>query len=46
MEIGNGFFEGDFKSCFDTLDHDFISKQIERFPLYKLIKKFLKSRIM
>ena len=36
-------FEGDFKSCFDTLDHNFILKSIKGFPLYKLIEKFLKA---
>ena len=36
-------FEGDFKSCFDTLSHNFILKQIKRFPLYSLIEKFLKA---
>ena len=36
-------FEGDFKSCFDTLDHDFILKQIKGFPLYDLVEKFLKA---
>lgn len=36
-------FEGDFRSCFDTLDHEFILKQIKRFPLYTLIEKFLKA---
>lgn len=36
-------FEGDFKACFDTLDHDFILKQIKGFPLYNLVGKFLKA---
>jgi len=36
-------FEGDFKSCFDTLDHNFILEQIKGFPLYKLVKRFLKA---
>ena len=36
-------FEGDFKSCFDTLDHDFILKEIKGFPLEKLVEKFLKA---
>ena len=36
-------FEGDFKSCFDTLDHDFILKKIKGFPLYNLVEKFLKA---
>lgn len=36
-------FEGDFKSCFDTLLHSFILKQINTFPLYSLVEKFLKA---
>jgi len=36
-------FEGDFKSCFDTLDHNFILKEIKGFPLYNLVEKFLKA---
>ena len=36
-------FEGDFKSCFDTLSHDFILEQIKGFPLEKLVEKFLKA---
>jgi RNA-directed DNA polymerase len=36
-------FEGDFKSCFDTLDHDFILKQIKDFPFCHLVEKFLKA---
>ena len=36
-------FEGDFKSCFDTLNHNFILKQIKGFPLYNLVEKFLKA---
>ena len=36
-------FEGDFKSCFDTLDHNFILKSIKGFPLYKLVEKFLNA---
>jgi RNA-directed DNA polymerase len=36
-------FEGDFKSCFDTLNHDFILKQIKHFPLCYLVEKFLKA---
>jgi RNA-directed DNA polymerase len=36
-------FEGDFKACFDTLNHDFILKQIKGFPLYNLVNKFLKT---
>jgi len=43
MENGVGFFEGDFKSCFDTLSHDFILQQIKGFPLYGLVEKFLKA---
>ena len=36
-------FEGDFKSCFDTLNHEFILEQIKGFPLYNLVKRFLKA---
>ena len=36
-------FEGDFKSCFDTLDHDWILKQLGNFPNKKLINKWLKA---
>jgi RNA-directed DNA polymerase len=36
-------FEGDFKACFDTLDHSFILKQIEGFPEAELIAKWLKA---
>lgn len=36
-------FEGDFKSCFDTLNHDFIMKQISGFPQTEVIAKWLKA---
>ena len=36
-------FEGDFKACFDTLDHEFILKQIKGFPLYNLVERFLNA---
>jgi len=36
-------FEGDFKSCFDTLNHDFILKQTEGFPEAEIIAKWLKA---
>jgi len=36
-------FEGDFKSCFNTLDHDWILKQLGNFPAKKIIDKWLKS---
>lgn len=36
-------FEGDFKSCFDTLNHDFILNQLENFPAKKVIKSWLKA---
>jgi len=39
----NWVFEGDFKSCFDTLDHDFILNEIKYFPAYDLVGKFLKA---
>ena len=38
-------FEGDFKSCFDTLDHQHILDKLGNFPLKKLIKKVVRSRI-
>jgi len=36
-------FEGDFKACFDTLNHDFILKQISGFPQRSVIAKWLKA---
>ena len=39
----NWVFEGDFKSCFDTLSHDFILQEIKEFPLKNLVEKFLKA---
>ena len=36
-------FEGDFKACFDTLNHDHILKQIEGFPQSDVIAKWLKA---
>ena len=36
-------FESDFKSCFDTLSHQFILNQVKNFPHYNLIKRFLKA---
>ncbi|MBQ3298642.1 MAG: group II intron reverse transcriptase/maturase [Bacilli bacterium] len=36
-------FEGDFKSCFDTLSHDFILKQLKGFPYINVIKRFLEA---
>ena len=41
--IGAGFFEGDFKSCFDTLSHDFILKQLKGFPYINVVKRFLEA---
>ena len=32
-------FEGDFKACFDTLNHQHILNKLGNFPLKKLIKK-------
>lgn len=34
-------FEGDFKSCFDTLDHDFIIDKIKYFPASETIARWL-----
>ncbi|WP_394555559.1 group II intron reverse transcriptase/maturase (plasmid) [Priestia aryabhattai] len=36
-------FEGDFKGCFDNLNHSYILKQIENFPNNEVIKLWLKS---
>ena len=36
-------FEGDFRSCFDTLNHKFILKEIEGFQSYDLVERFLKA---
>jgi RNA-directed DNA polymerase len=36
-------FEGDFKACFDTLNHGWILKQIEGFPEVDVIAKWLKA---
>lgn len=36
-------FEGDFKGCFDNLNHDYIMEQIKHFPFARVIKKWLKA---
>ena len=36
-------FEGDFKACFDTLNHGWILKQIEGFPEADIIARWLKA---
>ena len=36
-------FEGDFKACFDTLNHQHILNKLGNFPLKKLIKKWLEA---
>ena len=36
-------FEGDFQSCFDTLDHQHILDKLGNFPLKGLIKKWLEA---
>ena len=36
-------FEGDFKGCFDNLNHEYIIKQIKNFPAKELIVKWLKA---
>ena len=36
-------FEGDFKGCFDNLNHDYIMEQIKEFPYINLIGKWLKA---
>ena len=35
--------EGEFESCFDTLNHQFILDKLGNFPLKKLIKKWMKA---
>ena len=42
VENGN-VFEGDFKSCFYTINHEFILNKIKGFPLHNLVDKFLKA---
>ncbi len=36
-------FEGDFKSCFDSLSHQYILDKLGNFPLKGLIKKWLEA---
>lgn len=36
-------FEGDFQSCFDTLNHQHILDKLGNFPLKNLIKKWLEA---
>ena len=36
-------FEGDFKGCFDNLNHDYILEQINGFPAFNVIEKWLKA---
>ena len=36
-------FEGDFKGCFDNLNHDYILEQINGFPAIKVIEQWLKA---
>lgn len=36
-------FEGDFKGCFDNLNHEFIMEQIKGFPHSEIIEKWLKA---
>jgi RNA-directed DNA polymerase len=36
-------FEGDFKGCFDNLNHDYILEQIKGFPAFNIIAKWLKA---
>ena len=38
--------EGDFKSCFDTLSHDWIIKQLGNFPAKTIIRSWLKAGYM
>ncbi|MGX5621303.1 reverse transcriptase domain-containing protein [Bacillus cereus] len=44
--IGNKkqwIFEGDFKGCFDNLNHDYILQQIKGFPALDVVEKWLKA---
>jgi len=43
VEKWNWVFEGDFCACFDTLSHDFILSQINGFPFYDVVERFLKA---
>ena len=36
-------FEGDFKGCFDHLNHEYIMEQVRGFPASELIGKWLKA---
>ena len=36
-------FEGDFKGCFDTLNHEYILEKIKDFPCKEAISKWLKA---
>ncbi len=36
-------FEGDFKGCFDNLNHNFIKSQIRQFPASKTISRWLEA---
>jgi RNA-directed DNA polymerase len=39
-------FEGDFKGCFDNLNHDFIMERIKDFPAKDIILKWLKAGVV
>ena len=41
--LGNGFFEGDFKGCFDNLSHHHIMDCLEGFPAKGTISKWLNA---
>jgi RNA-directed DNA polymerase len=44
--VGNNkvwIFEGDFKGCFDNLNHSYILEQIKGFPAFNIIAKWLKA---
>lgn len=36
-------FEGDFKGCFDNLNHNYILEQVQNFPGNKIIGRWLKA---
>ena len=39
-------FEGDFKGCFDNLNHEFIYEQISQFPEKEVILRWLKAGVV
>lgn len=39
----NWIFEGDFKGCFNNLNHDYIMRKIRDFPAKETVQKWLKA---